>query len=610
MPNSTFAMNYNDPMISQNTSISLNQDSLELDPKDFCYIDEETVRALELLHNNVDSSNRKHSLLGLLSTNTCTTSGTRLLKESILRPFYRLSYIESRLDCVEYLVNRVDTLSNISNSIKKFGQGIDLENFIPSLVNLYRSRSDTIQMAEKRLEAITIVESLISQVPILVCSLEGLDQQTLNNFKIKLMDPAFPNILSDIDSVVEQDTKASRSKRSRIFRIRQGIESLFDIARSTFTAAIEDLEQYVRQLNKEDGIPWKLSHGESRGYYLTLFRDQVPKGMQLNSKYIQVNKTRATITCSTRDMMQSNVRLNVSYENSMKMANEILTNTLSSIMNYLNSLISLVNTIATLDLLTSIAKTVVASNGSLVRPKFTVSDTMIAKSRHPLLESVLYVNNIQVTPNDVLLSNRHKNFMLVTGPNMGGKSVFLRQVALIQIMAQLGCYVPAESAHLKLVNRIVARTGTSDDILSSCSSFMWEMRGISTALQDNVVHNDENVLFVIDEVGRGTSIDDGAGYSFAIAEELASKKNCFTVFATHFEQVFLLTNLYSNINPYHFKYEEERNEKTGKSQLRITHKLVAGLPKRDHYGLRLAEACGLPDDILQTARVGIKNEER
>lgn len=601
-------MNYLEPDIysitSQNNLGLSDQNLAELDPKNFCFIDEETVRALELLHNNVDASNRKHSLLGLLNTNTCTTSGTRLLRESILRPFYRQSMIESRLDCIEFLAHRVDTLSNISNGIKKFGQGIDLENFITNLTNLFKLRSDTLQMAERRLEAITTIEGLISQVPILICSLDGLDQQTLNICKMKLMNPVFQSILDDINTVIELDTKAGRTKRSKIFRIRQGVEALFDIARSTYLAAIEDLEQYVRELNREDGIPWKLSYGESRGYYLTLFRDQVPNGIQLDAKYMHVIKTRATITCSTRDMMQSNVRLNMSYENSMKMANEILAGALSTIMINWGSILELVNSVAMLDLLTSFAKTVVASSGSLIRPKFTVSDTMISKGRHPLLESVLYVNNLQVEPNDVLLSDRHKNFMLITGPNMGGKSVFLRQVALIQIMAQLGCFVPAESAHLKLVNRIVARTGTSDDILSSCSSFMWEMRGISTALQENAVHTDENVLYVIDEVGRGTSIDDGAGYSFAIAEALAFKKNCFTIFATHFEQVFLLTNLYSNINPYHFRYEQGE-----KSKLRITHKLVAGLPKKDHYGLRLAEVCGLPEDIIQIAQVAIKNEE-
>lgn len=593
----------------RNSSLLSTQGFVEFEPKDYCYIDEETARALELLHNNVDISNRKHSLLGLLNINTCTTSGTRLIKDSILKPFYRLSAIESRLDCVEFLVNRVDTLSNISNSLKRFGQGIDLEKFIGNLVDLFKTRQDTLHTAERRLEAITTVESLLSQVPILISSLEGLDQQTLNIFKIALSDPAYQNILQDIYTIIEQDAKASRTRRGKIYRIRQGVESLFDIARSTYLAAIDDLEQYVRELNKEDGLPWKLSHAETRGYYLTLFSDQVPKGIRLDAKYIQVNKTRAVITCTTREMMQSNVRTNVSYENSMKLANDILTSTLSFIISNLESILKLVDIVAILDLLTSFAKLVVSSNGSLVRPKFTASDTMIVKGRHPLLESVLCVNNLPVIPNDVLLSNNHKNFMLITGPNMGGKSIFLRQAALIQIMAQIGCYVPAQSAHLKPMNRIVARTGTSDDILSSCSSFMYEMRGISSALQKNMVHPTENVLYVIDEVGRGTSIDDGAGYSFAIAEELASKKSCFTVFATHFEQVFLLTNLYSNITAYYFKYEEEYDRETGKPKLKITHCLAPGLSKRNHYGLRLAEACGLPDEILQTARQGIKIEE-
>jgi len=584
------------------SSDSQTQGFIELEPKHLCYIDEETSRSLELLENNVDSSNRKHSLMGYLNTNTSTTTGTRLLREGIIRPLCHLETLEHRLDLIEYLVNRVDTLSNISNAIKRYGQSIDLDAVVPVLVNLFKARSSTLQMAEKRLDALTTIDSLVSQVSVLVGALEEADQTALRVYKSGLEDPAYLEILDDIHNVIEPEVRTGRGKRCKMFVIRQGVEPLFDIARSTYNAAINDLEEYVRGLHKEDGLAWKLSYGETRGYYLTLSLDHAARNITLNPRYIRVTKNRTMITCTTRDLMQSNVRANVSYENSMKLANEILAGALAAIMNNIGAIHKLVDIVGMLDLVTSFAKLVTSSNGTLVRPKFTTSETIIVRGRHPVLESVLKLNNLPVVSNDLVLNVGTKNFMLITGPNMGGKSIFLKQVALIQIMAQLGCFVPAESAHIKLMNRIVARSGTSDDNESNFSSFMAEMRGISTAFQEDRSSPNQSALYVIDEVGRGTSIDDGASYSFAIAEDLASRRHCFTVFATHFDQVFSLTSLYGNIIPYHFRYEEERSVDGGRSRLKISHCLAPGLTEKSHYGIRLAQACGFQDEILQMAK--------
>lgn len=587
----------------QNSVYSTANGFVELDPNDSCYIDDETAKSLELIQNNLDNSNRRHSLFGYLNTNTATTTGARFLRHGILHPLCNYEVIEHRLDCIDYLVGRIDTLASISNCIKCFGQGVDLDAVVPCLVNLFKTRNTTLAMAEKKLDALTTLETLVSQVPRLVAALEMTDQATLNVYKVALQDPAYSEILDDITGVIESDLKTSRGKRSRMFRIKHGVEALFDIARSTYNAAINDLEQYVRELHKEDGLPWKLNYNETRGYFLTLATSQMPRNYELGPRYLRVNKSRSLICCTTKDLMQSNVRANVSYENSMKLANEVLTTCLSSIMNNIGAIYKLIDVIGFLDLITSFAKLVNSSHGRLVRPKFTSTDTIIEKSRHPVLETVLSINNLSVVPNDIILSTSCQNFMLVTGPNMGGKSIFLKQVGIIQIMAQIGCYVPAEKAHIKIMQRIVARSGTSDDNQSSCSSFMREMRGIATALgRDNVIP-DQSILYLIDEVGRGTSVDDGASYSFAIAEELALRKYCFTVFATHFDQVFTLTSLYRNAVAYHFKYDEDESE-TGEVRLKISHNLVPGLAEKSRYGIKLAEACGLPDEILCFAKAG------
>lgn len=575
---------------------------VDLDPvDDYCCVDDETAKALELVQNNVDSTNRKHSLFGYLNAHTNTTTGARLLRQTILNPLCNFEVIEHRLDCVDYLLSRVDTLSSLTNCIRQFGVNIDLDHVVPCLVNLCKTRQTTLQVTEKRLDALTTLETILSQVDPLVAALDLADQPALNIYKTALMDPAFGEILTEILNVVESDVKTRSGKRGKVFRIKHGVEAVFDIARNTYTIAINDMEHYVKELQRQDGLPWRLSFTESSGYYLSMAASQLPKGRILDNKYMNVNKTRTMITSSTIDLMRSNVRARISYENSMALANDILMSCLNAIIGHIGSLHKLVAVIGMLDLITCFAKVANYSNGRMVRPTLTSTDTIVDASRHPVLEGILNVNNIQIIPNDIHLSLGRGNFMLVTGPNMGGKSVFLKQVGIVQIMAQLGCYVPAEKANLKVMNRIVARSGTSDDNLSSCSSFMWEMKGIATALKPDE-RMERSTLFLIDEVGRGTSIDDGASYSFAIAEELALRRNCFTVFATHFDQVFTLACLYSNVKAYHFDYEETSQHDDEPSQMKLTHSLVPGLSVKSHYGIRLAEACNLNEEIIRLAK--------
>lgn len=576
---------------------------IELDPvRDFCFIDEDTARTLELVSNNVDAGNRKHTLLGFLNSFTATAPGARLLKDSILRPLSNYEVIEQRLDCVDYLVARVDTLSSVSNCVKKFTQNVDLDTILTNVISMSKTSNQSLPFTERKMDTLESLETMMSQINPLLCALEQTQQPTLDKYKTALLDPAFDEILNEISSKIETEAKTSRNKKRKIMRIRANVDGLFDIARQSYSAAIEDLEQYTKDLHAQDGIPWKLSYSESRSYYLTVATDQLKCNLDRNDQYINISKTRTVVSCTTKALMQLNVRAKLSYTNSMKLANDMLSDIFKNILEKIGSLSRLVGVIGNLDMITSFAKLASSNNGALVRPNFSPTDTIISKARHPVLESILNDNNVPLVPNDIRLSTSTNNFMLVTGPNMGGKSIYLKQMGIIQIMAQIGCYVPAESALIKIVGRIVARSGSSDDNQSNCSSFMWEMKGIATALRRNENFLDQSVLYLIDEVGRGTSIDDGASYSFAIAEELALRRHSFTIFATHFDQVFALTTLYGNISAYHFKYEDDLDVvDEGENKLKITHELIPGLAEKDHYGLRLAEACGLPKEILRFA---------
>lgn len=581
------------------------QGFIELQPGDLCHIDNETVKALELVSNILDGTNKRHTLFGYLNTQVSTTSGMRLLRESVLHPLCHIQTIEHRLDCIEYLVAHPDILGSLSNLIRRIGLDVDLDNIARNFMNLIKYQSANLNLAERRLEMLSAVNGFVSQVSPLLAMLAGADQETLNVYRDSLEDPAFQQIIEDICSIIEVEVRTPKGKRARMYKIRSEVDHMFDIARNTYLAALNDMEQYVRELNRECGLSWKLTYSETRGYYLSLTGTQVRQAKNLDICYLCVNRTRNMITCMTKELREMNNRAGVSYENSMKIANDLLVETLNKVQRNLPALIKLIDVIGILDLTTGFAKLISQSKRTMTRPRFTPQETIIIQGRHPVLDSVLSMNDMSAVANDATFRVGLKNFLLITGPNMGGKSVYLKQVALIQIMAQLGCYVPAESAHIKLMNRIVVRTGTSDDYQSNCSSFMWEMKGVASAFVEDKSVPNHSTLYIIDEVGRGTSIDDGTSYSFAIAEELATRHNCFTVFATHFEKVFQLPRLYRNVEPYHFVYDEDVDESTGKRNLKLNHHLFPGIAVSDHYGIKLAEACGLPLEVLSEALKGI-----
>lgn len=182
---------------------------------------------------------------------------------------------------------------------------------------------------------------------------------------------------------------------------------------------------------------------------------------------------------------------------------------------------------------------------------------------------------------------------------MSGKSTYLKQVALLQITAQLGCYVPAEYASFRITDQLFSRIGSNDDIETNSSSFMLEMKEMNYILQNCT----EKSLIIIDELGRGTCVDEGIGICFAICEHLISLK-CFTLFTTHFLQLTDLDLLYANVVNYHFQVEHLIQEETSKIQ--YTHLLTYGSTQEDHYGLRLAEISSLPQYVTQNAKKLVK----
>ncbi|XP_022256974.1 mutS protein homolog 4-like, partial [Limulus polyphemus] len=269
------------------------------------------------------------------------------------------------------------------------------------------------------------------------------------------------------------------------------------------------------------------------------------------------------------------------------MSNVVVSELLTKIREHMGCLYKLAEAVSSLDFLVSLAHQCTMS--TYVRPEFT-DTTAIKNGHHPILEKIQLDSPV---PNNTFIS-KNNNFLVITGPNMSGKSTYLKQVALLQIMAQIGCFVPAEYASFRITRQIFSRIGSNDDIESNCSTFMLEMREINYIIQNA----DDSSLIIIDELGRGTSVEEGIGLCYSICEYLVNKK-AFTLFATHFMELTSLDVTYPNVSNYQFEVKHDENG----MKVHFTHALSRGHTSEEHYGLKLAELSCLPYSVTTEARV-------
>lgn len=567
---------------------------LDLQLGKVCYIDEETIKSLELIENNLEPRNRDHSLYGAIKA-TKTSCGAKTLKSNMIRPVAHLATIEERLDCVEYLVNHLDVLALIQAALNKLSF-IDLEHLINELVHSSATnRQASIKTAEKRLEILINVRRMLTCVRNLTDAMVRADQTTIASYCDVLQDPSFDSICNEIDDVIRRDFIEDKKlkkgdKRDLVNAIKSNKELLLDLTRKTYLEAMSDMEDYVEELALELSLPLKLNHQMGRGYYLQLNKDILGPNFKMPSIFQRIFTTRNILTFTTTDLMRCNVRVNMSYENTLKMSNELLESLINRVTSYSTSLFKILEVVGFIDMIIGFAEISYDPKRRLVKPQFNTKGMEIIGGRHMILETVLEKSQEKARSNNTFLMGH--NFTLITGPNMGGKTVYLKQVAIIQIMAQMGCYVPAESANLIVHDRITVRSGSDNEFESNCSSFMNEMKGLRDVLRDDA----GNSLVIIDELGRGTSYEDGASYSFAVAEELALRRNVFTLFATHFPLLRSLDQLYNNVKVCQFRMKEDD------SKLIFSHELEENTFDDVHYGLKLAEYSAIPKEIIEIAR--------
>lgn len=536
-------------------------------------LDKFTVRNLELLNSMVDGGN---SLLGVIDR-TITPMGARLMRRWILFPLKDEKPVNERLDVVDYFFREPEFKELISDQLHLMG---DLERII-SKVSVGRvSPRDVVQL-KVALQAIEPIK--------IAC--EHASDETLKRIGEQLNLCA--SIRDRIAREIQNDPPLLVNKGGVIAeRVDRELDELRHIA---FEG--KDYLLKIQQRETElTGIPsLKISYNNVFGYYLEVrntHKDKVPADWI--RKQTLVNAERYI----TQELKEYEEKIMGAQDKILVLETKLYNDLVLALAEFTPAIQINANLLARLDCLLSFAQ--VAQDNRYIRPVIQDDDVLdIKQGRHPVIEKELSVGE-QYIANDVYLDTEKQQIIIITGPNMAGKSALLRQTALITLMAQIGCFVPAESAHIGLVDKIFTRVGASDNISMGESTFMVEMNEAANIL--NNISSRSLVLF--DELGRGTSTYDGISIAWAIVEYIHENKKgrARTLFATHYHELNEMEKLYPRVKNYNVSVREVDQK------VIFLRKLERGGSEHS-FGIHVAKLAGMPKSIVSRANTILKELE-
>ncbi|XP_028588893.2 mutS protein homolog 4 isoform X5 [Podarcis muralis] len=551
-------------------------------------IDSTSAINLELITNNRNPRNG-HTLFGVLNY-TKTPGGSRRLRSNILEPLIDADTINTRLDSVQELLQEEELFLGLQSVISRF---LDTDQLLSVLVQI--PKQDTVNASESKITNLIYLKHTLELVEPLKDSLKSYKTPLLKAYYSSLEDNRFGVILEKIKTVINDDTRYTKGclnmRTQKCYAVKPNINEFLDIARRTYTEIVDDIAGMIAQLAEKYNLPLKTSFSSARGFFIQMSADcaAIHNG-QLPSEFTKITKMKNVYSFTSQDLMKMNERCQESLREIYHMTYLIVCKLLSEIYEHIHCLYKLSDAVSMLDMLQSFAHACTLSD--YVRPEFT--DTLAIKEGwHPVLEKISFekpvANNTYITEGS--------NFIIITGPNMSGKSTYLKQIALSQIMAQIGSFVPAEYSSFRIAEQIFTRIGMDDDIETNSSTFMKEMKEIAYIIQNA---NDRS-LIIIDELGRGTSAEEGIGICYAVCEYLLNLK-AFTLFATHFLELCQIDALYPNVENNYFEVQHVRSSYGSREKIAYTYVLSKGHTEEKNYGLKAAEVSSLPPSIVQDAK--------
>jgi len=537
---------------------------------EFMPLDEACIRNLELFFTNRDNK-REGSLIWVLDQ-TVTAMGGRLLKKCLLNPLLKKIDIEARLEKVRIFV---EDSSLVRNLREKFAKIHDIERLLSRLTIGNGNARDLLSL-NYSLAVIPDIKSLIKDISVF---------QSIHDF----LDP-----LDELQSLINQaisDNPPVSLRDGGI--IRDGYNTELDELRNISSEGKNFIKKLQEKEIKRTGInSLKVKFNKVFGYYIEISKtnlssvpdDYIRKQTLVNAErfIIPELKEYEEKVLNAEDRIKE-LEYDLFYEIKMELVKEIL------------KLQKNAQALAQLDVFSNFAFIAVKNN--YCKPNIIENGSInIKNSRHPVLEQLNFAGDF--VPNDCDF-NKNRRFMLITGPNMGGKSTYLRQIALAVLMAQIGSYIPAEKADISVVDRIFTRVGASDNLVKGESTFMVEMQETSYILNNA----SEKSLIILDEIGRGTSTYDGVSIAWAITEYIHNELKSKTIFASHYhELIHLVAKLENSIN-----MSVAVSEKA-KEDIVFLYKVIEGGINKS-YGIEVAKLAGLPDKIIDRSRSVLKNLE-
>lgn len=529
---------------------------------EFLSIDMATRRNLELTSSV--SGEKSNSLFAVIN-NTETAAGRRLLHAWLAAPLLDIHKIEARLDDIEYFVGN----ARLRQHIKEHLRGLpDIERVLSRLALSRTSPRDigALRSALERYQAIK-----------LLCATDS-DDNTRGFFQAVAN---FDNLLKELSVAFKEELPTQ--VRDGGF-IAEGFNSQLDEFRDLRSHVSDNLQQLQSQYVQQTGIHnLKIRRNNVWGIYIEISASQIQKvPFDFIHRQTLTNCTRYT----TSELMDVEKRIDQAETSYINKEIEIFEDFVAKILAMREHLAALSKELAYVDVVTGAAD--LAITNKYVRPQFSAKPELcIVAGRHPVVEQSFKNKEEYFAPNDCNLNFDVRRFLLVTGPNMAGKSTYLRQNALIVIMAQMGLFVPAERALIGIVDKIFSRIGASDDLASGRSTFMVEM--IETAV---ILHQATNrSLVILDEIGRGTATYDGLSIAWAVSEHLYLTVQCRTLFATHYHELTKLSDAFSGVVPVTAATHEWENK------IVFQHKIVDGCAQKS-YGIHVAQLAGLPKNVI------------
>lgn len=528
-------------------------------PNDFLMLDSNTQKNLDLIKNSQDNS-YKNSLFSVLDQ-AASSMGSRLIKKWISRPLIKRDLIEKRLESIDIFLKNLELKDRLRSYISKIS---DLERIV-----------GRIALSRANLNDYILLMQTLEIVPFIKKELKNIDNSLLNTIESKISDfsDLYNLLLNSINSDITNSCLIKKGFNSEIDRLRDLIEN--------GTQEILKLEKKEQKRTGINGL--KIRYNGAYGYSIEITKSNlglVPQDY-IRSQTLS-NKERFT----NQELRDLEYDINRANNNILELEKEIFEKVKLEVNNYVKDLKKGAYSISYLDAILSLAQ--VAYNNNYVKPKFNDKrEIIIEDGRHPVIELNLREKFI---PNSIRLDDK-ESLWIITGPNMGGKSTFLRQTALICIMAQIGSFVPAKSANLFILDRIFTRIGAGDNLYQGKSTFLQEME--ETALICNQAT--ENSLLILDEVGRGTSTFDGLAIAQSVIEYIYSNLRSRCLFATHYFELTNLNKKFENIALYYAASSKSQDN------IVLLHKILKGVAQSS-FGLEVAKIAQMPSEIIKRAQ--------